>query len=130
MITRTDYLTASGKYPERMSDPGLTPEIENNIKVLLFRVNMLLDDLGLGEVIVSSGFRPASVNEATKGSASHSCHMDGRAVVIDDDDWSIKNLITKDVLTKYNLFMESPDSTSTWCHLDIKQRNNRIFIPF
>lgn len=66
---------------------------------------------------VRSGWRPAEINAAVKGSrGSH--HMSGRAVDIEDDDralarWCAAN---KEVLEDAGIWMERPEATTTWIH--------------
>lgn len=134
MITLYDYLTASGRYKDREKHPEVTPELINNAKKLLEKVNNLLKDLGINGVTVSSGFRPASVNAALPNSAKKSLHMTGMAIDIADPDGHLDELIDESdaLLKKYGLWQESPAHTKNWCHLDMKprgQRNKNQFIP-
>lgn len=134
MITLYDYLTASGAHPEREHHKECTPEVINNAKSLLLKVNAFLTDLGIQMVIVSSGFRPSDVNAALANSAKKSLHMIGSAIDISDPDGSLDALIDRsdDLLKKHNLWHESSASTIGWAHLDQKDRGKRpknVFIP-
>jgi hypothetical protein len=117
---------------------------EENAKDLLLRVNSLLEHIGWQEpVVVSSGFRPASINRVTKGAAKGSLHQIGKAIDILDPRNIFRDtfnpLMNKDhaqLLRKYGLFMEHPDYTQNengkWIHLDIGDRVDRptrTFIP-
>lgn len=133
MITLEDVLTSSGAYPERATSPECTPEVINNINLLVPKINAFLQDLGIDKVIISSGFRTYSTNKAAGGS-SHSNHMLGLAVDISDPDGSLDKLVSSrdDLKKKYDIWQESPDSTHGWCHLDIKHRpghDKNTFIP-
>lgn len=132
MIDLESYITASGKYKERLNSEELTKEVKDNATVLLNRVNQLLKDLGIESVIVSSGFRPSKVNANIKGAAKKSLHMTGKAVDIADAKHEIahKILARPDLLKKYDLWMEDIVHTPTWVHLDIgvrKERELRVF---
>jgi len=143
MITRKDVVTGSGSYPEREKSPELTPEVLKNIDELLVRVNKLLADPALaaaikklGKLKVSSGFRPSAINANIANAAKKSNHMTGESLdLLDDKDQSLAKAITKGLLIKYDLYMESPTHTigklSNWTHLQTKKTlsGNRIFFP-
>jgi len=134
MLTLNDLLTSSGKYPDRAKSPELTPEVLNNAKILLDKVNKFLEEIGMTNVKVSSGFRPASVNAATPGAAKKSNHMVCKAVDLEDPDGDLDAIVgMNDVgLKKYGLFQEDPSSTPKWCHLDDAVRSPRpknVFKP-
>lgn len=134
IIDLKSYLTASGKYPDREKHPELTPQLLANASELLRRVNTLLADLGISTVSISSGFRPQSVNAATPGAAKKSLHTICKAVDIADKDGSLAKLVAPrpDLLHKHDLWLESPDNTKGWVHLDCgtrAERPSRIFKP-
>lgn len=134
MITLTDYITASGKYPERLKSNELTEEVKANAVDLLNDVNKLLDEVGIPNRKVSSGFRPSNVNAGIKGAAKRSLHMTGKAIDLSDPDGQIAKKIAArpDLMRKYGIFLESPSHTKGWCHLDKANRSdrpNRQFIP-
>lgn len=120
MIDLENYITASGKYKDRLKSDELTKEVKDNAVLLLNKVNQLLQELGIKTVVVSSGFRPSAVNAATPGSAKKSLHMIGKAVDIADATHELahKILARPDLLKKYSLWMEDISATPTWCHLD------------
>lgn len=132
MITLNDYISASGKYPERAFHPECTPDVRLNARDLLARVNDLLTILGISAK-VASGFRPSQVNARIKGAAKFSKHMSGLAVDLQDLDGEIARRIqaNKKLLDKYDLYMEKPTFTKGWVHLQsIRTRSGlRIFIP-
>lgn len=139
MISLSDYLTASGEYPEREKSPELTPELKNNAEKLLKAVNAILNDLDIKFGKVSSGFRPAAVNAGIGNAAKKSLHMQCLAIdLLDDKAQSIakKLAANPDLLRKYGLFLEDLDSTkgknTNWAHLDLgtrADRPSRIFKP-
>lgn len=144
LLTVEDVITASGTYPERLDSPDLTPDVRKNIQRLLSKVLPFLRELGVSEVKLSSGFRPASSNSSA-GGAKKSLHMSGFAIdIIDDDDQTLAKKIREqaeqlgsdDLLHKYGLWMEHEDHTkgkyTNWVHVDIgtrREREVRIFIP-
>ena len=133
IIDLTNYITASGKYKDRLLSSELTKEVKDNAIILLNRVNQLLKELGYKKVDVSSGFRTSAVNAATKGSAKKSLHMLGKAVDIADPKHELYKKIEEkpELLKKYGLWMEHKDNAPTWCHLDCSNlrvdREVRIF---
>jgi uncharacterized protein YcbK (DUF882 family) len=134
MINLDDYLSASGKYPERIHHKEATAEVIANAKTLLDKVNNFLKELGIQSVEVSSGFRPSDVNSSLPNSAKKSLHMIGSAIDLADADGSLDSLVNANdaLLKKYGLWQESPQSTRGWCHLDCKNRGDRPknqFIP-
>jgi hypothetical protein len=125
------YVTASGKYPERLKSPELTPEIIANINKLLLVINNLLKDLGIKSVKVSSGFRPKAVNAATPGASKKSNHMKGLAVDLEDVNGKLDALFVKNIklLNERGIYLESPPASRTWSHLQIVKTKNNPFIP-
>ena len=120
IIKLDDYLTSSGKYPDRMKSDECTKEVKDCAVLLLNKVNQLLKELNISSVSVSSGFRTSAANAAAKGSAKKSLHMLGRAVDIADAKHELyKKIEAKpELLKKYGLWMEHKEDAPTWCHLD------------
>ncbi len=135
MITLKDWVTASGKYPEREKSEDLTDEVKKNAEAFLAVLNDFLEELTPGvEYKVSSGFRPSSVNSKIPNAAKKSLHMTGLAIDLEDPDDELDKLIQSkpELLDKYGLWLEHPDSTPKWTHLDKgtrTQRKIRIFHP-
>ncbi len=127
IINLEQYLTASGKYPERIQHEECTKDVKDNAIILLNKVNQLLEELGVKKAVVTSGFRPAAVNANIKGAAKKSLHMLGKAVDIADVGNKLAHqiLARPDLLEKYELWMEDPSCTPTWCHLDCGTRKDR-----
>jgi hypothetical protein len=134
VLTLNDLLTSSGKYPKRVEHVECTEEVIANATVLLEKVNALLTELNITNVKVSSGFRPSDVNGAIPNAAKKSLHMTGKAIDLDDKDGAIDKAISEkpELLKKHGLWLESPDNTPNWCHLDNGTRTDRpirIFKP-
>lgn len=136
-ITLKDYLTASGKYPERENHVELTAEKIENAYKLLTAVNAFLADLGVNNVTVSSGFRPSAANSAA-GGAKLSYHCKALAIdLLDDKKQTLAKKITSEMLRKHGLFMEDEKYTvgknTNWVHLqlssEMRDRPSRKFIP-
>lgn len=135
LITLDDYTKGRDKqYPDEW-----TEDVKNNAIKLLKIVNSFLNELGIKEAKVSSGFRPAAINGKITNAAKKSYHMTGLAIdILDDKNQDLAKLIASkpDLLRKYNLWLESPASTkgqnSNWAHLDLGKRtdrSSRIFLP-
>jgi hypothetical protein len=134
MITLSDYLTASGEYPEREKSPELTPELLANAEKLLKAINSLLAELNIKQAKVSSGFRPSVVNAGIGNAAKKSNHLRCLAIdLLDDNSSGLDILMLKNLplLKKYGIYLEDPRYTKRWCHLQIvvPASGNRIFIP-
>ena len=133
IIKLDDYLTSSGKYPDRMKSDECTKEVKDCAVILLNKVNQLLKKLGITSVSVSSGFRTSAANSAAKGSAKKSLHMIGKAVDIADPKHELYKKIEAqpELLKEFGLWMEHKDNAPTWCHLDCStsrtDREVRIF---
>ena len=135
VITLQDWITSSGRYPERAKSKELTDEVKANAEELLKRVNAAFKELGITKASVSSGFRPSEANSVA-GGAKKSNHMIGMAIdVIDDKNQSLCKKFTKDVLDKFDLYREDSEYTkgknSNWCHLQTRKTKSgkRIFKP-
>lgn len=138
-ISLNDYLSASGRYNERVKSSELTDILRTNARNLLERVNGLLAELGIDSVVVSSGFRPQSVNTNVPGAAKKSLHCACQAIDLNDDKAQTlgKTIAAHpNLLRKYELFLENLEHTknkSSWVHLqhspNMKDRPSRTFIP-
>ena len=111
----------------------LTMEVVKNAWETVRRVNKLAEIAGWKDLVVSSGWRPAAVNSTVKGASPKSKHLLGQAIDLADPHghigrWCIDN---QNALEKVGLWLESPDATPTWCHLQIVAplSGNRVFRP-
>lgn len=121
MITRKEILMGrEGEYP-------LSGILESNLANLLVALNAFRKLYGK-PLRVSSGYRPGRFNTAANG-AKTSAHLTCEAVDFKDADGAVKKFATAEVLEKCGLYMEHPDATPTWCHLQIRETKNRIFKP-
>ena len=128
VITPEAYLMGRDKlYPEE-----LTQEVQDNLIILLEKVNALLWELKIQKASVSSGWRPAAINSTVKNAAKTSLHMTGKAIDVLDDgsqSFAFKILANPDLLKKYDLWIEDPSHTkgknTNWVHLDIGTRTDR-----
>lgn len=141
MITLDDYFM--GRDKRYLAD--LTEDVVDNAHELLGRVNLLLswayrdgvqpalDAATLGHV--ASGWRPKAVNDATSHAALKSRHITGEAIDLRDDPatrrlarWCLAHL---DDLHEIGLWMEDPQWTPTWVHLQIVPPGSgrRVYVP-
>lgn len=129
MFQLKDYLTSSGKFPDR--EKKATDDVKINAEDLLSRVNSFLKLLKILTTI-SSGFRPLKVNKAIKNASATSGHMNGTAIDLSDPDGSIGALIMKhlDLLKTMGLWLEDLSFTPGWVHLDTKPRSKRKYNIF
>ena len=123
MITRAEVLMGRDKVHP------LTEIQESNLARLLTALNIVRRSYGK-PLVVSSGYRPAAINAAA-GGAKRSAHMTCEACDFADPDkkfaeWCQANL---DVLIRAGLYLEDPDFTPNWVHLQIRPTKNRIFKP-
>lgn len=110
----------------------LTPELRANARETVRRVNRLLQRAGLARK-VTSGWRPAAVNATVPGAATGSKHITCVAIDLEDRDgaldaWCMAHL---DILEEIGLWLEHPDATPEWCHLQTMppRSGNRVFEP-
>lgn len=144
-MTFNDFVTASGKYPERLKSPELTDSVKKEIQITFDTVKAFFEELGLdiNNYSVSSGFRPSGVNAATPGAAKKSAHMVGTAVdILDDKNQTLGKLIRKiqnnqgkkGILGRHKLMMEKLEATigkfTNWVHLDRVVRSERPSMEF
>jgi len=125
MITKKEFLMGRDKeYP-------LTPEMDKNADELLLRICALEKEPGCPVPFkVGSGYRPGVYNVQAGGSPK-SAHLVCQAIDLVDKENKIDNWLTDEILTKYDLYREHPDSTPRWTHLTIKppKSKKRTFKP-
>lgn len=133
MISTKDILTSQGKYPARAMHDECTEEVQENASELARRVNALL--LDFFKIWLSSGFRTTTANQSTQGAAKKSNHMKGLAIDLATLGFYLKTdyEINKDksLLVKHDLYLEDPEYTKTWTHLQSAPpaSGKRVFIP-
>lgn len=128
------------EYPD-----DLTDEVRDNAGLLLERVNRLLESAAAKDVnpaidattgtFVASGWRPRTVNDSTRNSGKNSRHIVGLAIDLRDTvperplaRWCLRNL---DLLEEIGLWMEDPQWTPTWVHLQAVPPGSgrRVYVP-
>lgn len=126
-----------GRYADPEYRAEMTPQLRENARELLKRVNSLLAELlpsipWLVRVKVNSGWRPARIN-AQIGGSKQSKHIICKAIDISDIGQSLSKYLAGNpgLLEKYDLAIEHPDATPTWCHIQFgaPPSGNRVFKP-
>jgi hypothetical protein len=117
---------------DKLHRQELTRELRANARETLRRVNRLLRRAGL-MCRISSGWRPTAINARVPGAAQGSKHLSCHAVDLEDRDgridaWCMANLA---VLEELRLWLEHPDATPGWCHLQTlpPRSGRRVFYP-
>lgn len=126
MITRKEYLMGRDEeYP-------LSPTQMLNMCDLLAAINYLRAKWEK-PMRVNSGYRPGRFNTAA-GGAPKSPHLMCAAIDIADPDGTLAAWLyaSDDLLEHVGLYMENPDYTPGWVHLQIIRpaSGNRVFIPY
>lgn len=141
MISLQDYwMGRDREFPMAMSpdlekNAALMVELANKLLVIAHSAGITLPTNPRTGSVVSSGWRPASVNANTPNAAPNSKHMTGHAIDLYDPDGDLDEwLMTADgqkTLADIGLWMEHPSATKTWCHVQsIPPRSrNRVFYP-
>ena len=115
----------------RDSEYPLTPELESNLVNLLISVNKFREIYGK-PLLVSSLYRPGVYNKAA-GGAKKSNHMVCLAVDFADADGSLDSYCLNNlkVLEECGLYLESPEHTLGWTHLQVvpPASGKRVFKP-
>ena len=132
ILSYQQYITANGKYPDRLGSKDLTQDVTNNAIKLVTRLNEYLSELGILRVVVSSGFRPNAVNAKIANAAKKSNHLMGLAVDFQDDGTLARTILSNlELARKYGLYIEDPRWTKGWVHLQLvaPSSRKRIFVP-
>lgn len=119
--------------PQLEKNAALTIELANKLLVLAKAAGVSLEAHPLTKTIVSSGWRPPAVNQATPGAAPRSKHITGQAIDLYDpdgdlDEWLLGN---HQPLRDLGLWLEHPSATKGWCHVQTMppRSGNRVFYP-
>lgn len=140
MITLKDYWMGRDKqFPA-----DFTPEVRANGAITVDLVNALLAEAEADGVVpgvdsvtksaVGSGWRPPAVNAGVANAAKKSTHQTADACDVRDNKdrgfarWCLRNLA---VLERIGLWMEDPQWTPTWVHLQRKPpvSGRRVYPP-
>lgn len=128
LITQENYLKGRDKkYP-------IDSDQERNMNVIIQKANALLDRFGEYRAC-TSGYRPAELNSAVVGASKTSKHIRCLAIDLEDIDGRLKKFILDNVqiLEELGLWMEDPEKTKTWVHIQSipfnswKEGKTRIF---
>lgn len=124
MIKMDEVLMGRAKLDE------LPEDIQKNGEDLLKKLNKFRTEFG-NPMYVTSGYRPADINKAI-GGGSKSAHMTLQACDFRDNDGKLFEFIKKDpsILERCDLYMEDPQYTPTWIHLQNRKASKRIFLPY
>lgn len=125
MITREEILMGRDKISP------LNADLKANLEKLLIALNKFRLKYAKS-MFVSSGYRPGAFNEAA-GGAKKSYHMICLACDFKDPDGAIDAfcMANQALLADCGLWLEHPDSTPGWCHLQAvpPKSGNRVFRP-
>lgn len=128
----TSMISANEVLMGRIKVEELSDELKLNLADLLIKLNKFRAEYGI-PMIVSSGYRSPEINAATVGSSKTSAHMSCQAADFRDIDGKLKEFVAKDptILIRCGLYMEDPESTKSWIHLQSRptKSGNRIFKP-
>ncbi len=110
----------------------LSSEFRVHAALTVARTNALLERAGLA-CTVNSGWRPRTINASVPGASARSKHLTCQAIDLRDsnealDAWCIRHL---SVLEQLGLWLEHPDATPGWCHVQIvpPRSGRRVFMP-
>lgn len=132
MITDHGYwMDRDSKYRSEWTD-----EIQKNGRATVVAINKVLamaEIDGIARGIVSSGWRPQSINDSTANAAKTSKHLTAEGGDILDPDralaqWCVNN---PDKLAECGVWVEDPRWTPTWVHFQTAppKSGKRIYIP-
>lgn len=133
-MTEWDILTTSGKYQHRES--LASDDVRKNALDLSKKVTLMLQSFSsyskeVSERKLTSGFRDKISNEQAHG-AKHSAHLEGKACDVEDTNGRLALfcVTNADLLAHFELFMEDPNYTHGWVHLQSRPVPGcRIFKP-
>lgn len=141
MLTLADYwMGRDAQYPHEMSlglerNALLIVELANKLVTLAKVAGVTFRESPKTGTLVSSGWRPASLNAKTANAAPNSKHITGQAIDLYDQANSLDSwLMTKDgqdTMVKLGLWHEHPTHTPGWVHVQsIPPRSGkRTFYP-
>ena len=120
--------TLSEMYPGYKKEQ-VPAEVLANLKILMGKLNEL-GKYYAKPVIVKRGYRGAELNEKV-GGVSNSPHMTGHAVDLVDKDGEIDRFMmnSSDKLKKLGLYVEDPQETIGWCHVQFRKASAIFFNP-
>jgi len=128
MISLAQYFMGrEGEYASELIAP-----LRANAEETVARVNALLARACL-QCEVNSGWRPRALNARIPNASPRSRHISCQAVDLADPDGSLDAwcLANPDALEALGLWLEHPDATPGWCHLQTvpPASGRRVFEP-
>jgi hypothetical protein len=120
---------------ETRRNAALTVDLANRLLVLAKLAGVSLEANPATGSIVSSGWRPPSVNRVTPRAALRSKHITGQAIDFYDPDGDLDEWCDTEsgrhVLTDLGLWLEHPAATKGWCHVQTipPRSGRRVFYP-
>jgi uncharacterized protein YcbK (DUF882 family) len=126
-FTLKDYLKDRDvKYPK-----DFAPYKDNADRTVLV-LNKFLANYP-GQLVISSGFRPAALNNSVKGAATKSNHITCQACDFQDLDLKLWKYVLDnlDLAKALGIYFEDKRWTSSWVHMQIvpSASGKRIYIP-
>jgi hypothetical protein len=136
-------LTVAEYFGPWADHPDLTPDRRANAEKLVLAINALFTDLMRGLIyprtnpktnsVISGemygGFRPGDCPIGRKGSS----HKEGQGADLFDLYAAISGhlFVRQELLRKHGLWMEHPNDTPGWCHLQTRpvKSGNTVFFP-
>ncbi len=111
-----------------------TIELANQVLLQAAQAGVSLEISPRTGSIVTSGWRPPAVNDATPGAAARSKHLSCQAVDLFDpdgdlDEWLLS--VSDTALAALGLWLEHPAATKGWAHLQTVPPGSRrrVFYP-
>jgi hypothetical protein len=141
MISLEDYFMGRRETHPTEISPGIernafrTVEIINTFLPIAKVHGVTLEIHPRTRTIVSSGWRPPTLNAATPNAAFRSLHMTGEAIDLFDPDGDLDNFCMSPsgnkALVDLGLWLEHPSATKGWCHLQTRppRSGRRVFYP-
>jgi len=127
-ITLTDYFMGR----DALHPAELTDVLRRNAAATVQRANALMEHAGLVRC-VNSGWRPHAINASIAHASARSKHLTCEAIDLADDDESLDRwcLAHLSVLAEIGLWLEHPNATPGWCHVQIvaPRSGRRVFMP-
>lgn len=133
-MTVTDILTSGGRHPERVKDFPVTLE-QKQAAAKLARAVSYIEMVYGKTLVVSSGYRPASVQAKVNPKVKNSKHSTCEAVDVVDKSGAFGAwLLTAAglaALGEVGLHIEDPNYTEGWVHLQSvpPRSGKRVFVP-
>lgn len=124
-VTKQDYLK------NRHKEVPLSIQQTKNMEKILDLANKLLAYYPGKFYGTSSGYRTPVGNKKAGGSAK-SAHLTCEAIDLIDPQQELATflLANKPLMEALGLYMEHPDYTPTWVHLQTRAASRRVFIPY